>query len=197
VVLFLDAMNTAPLAPPPTDPLWNEAYERVESYLRAHRIAHPLALHRITAAIVARAWEAAPLHPRENPVVLAMREADTAITDWFARVLEQAGPHSRRLGVRGRLALALADVPGRWPASFLATFSPPGDLSAAMREAFLHSGPLPRPVKMTPRRLDLGTLAAVFAGLWFALERSATLRLLRRAGVIAGSLVLLWFAFRR
>jgi hypothetical protein len=52
-------------------------------------------------------------------------------------------------------------------------------------------------VKMTRRPLDLGTLAAVFAGLWSALERSATLRVLRRTVVIVGSLVLLWFAFRR
>jgi hypothetical protein len=190
-------MNTAPLAPPPTDPVWNEAYERVESYLRAHRISHPLALHRITAAIVARAWEAASLHPRDNPVALAMREADTAITGWFAQVLAQTGPHSRRLGVRGRLALALADVPGRWPASFLAAPLPPAELTAAMRQAFLHSGPLPRPVKMTPRPLDLGMLAGVFAGLWSALERSVALRFLRRAVVIVSALVLLWFAFRR
>jgi len=190
-------MNTAPLAPPPTDPAWNEAYQRVESYLRAHRIAHPLALNRLTAAIVGRAWAAAPGQPQSDPVALALREADTVITDWFARVLEQSGPHSRRLGVRGRLALALADVPGRWPASFLATDAPAPELTMQMRQAILYTSPLPGPMKMTLRPLALGLFAGVMDWLWLILQHSAGLRVVRRVLVVAAVVGLGLLAFFR
>ncbi|MBK8479194.1 MAG: hypothetical protein IPL39_23820 [Opitutaceae bacterium] len=91
-----------PPFPPPTDPAWNEAHERVESYLRAHRIAHPIVLSDLTNHIVARAWAEASGDVHEEPVTLALREADSVITAWFARVLAGGRTPSRRLGVRGR-----------------------------------------------------------------------------------------------
>ena len=187
-------MNPAPPGPPPMDPAWNEAYHRVDSYLRAHRITHPLALNRLVAAIIGRAWAAGGAHPHENRVALALREADTVITDWFAGVLAQHGPHSRRLGVRGRLALALADVPGRWPANFLVAEVPPPELADRMREAILHTGPLPGLRKMTPRPLELGWFAGAMDWLWLVVQHSAILRVVRRGLVVAAVVGLGWLA---
>ncbi len=180
-------------SPPPTDPDWNEAHERVESYLRAHRIAHPIVLSNLTNAIVARAWAGARADTHDEPVTLALREADAVITEWFARVLAGSRAPSRRLGVRGRLALALADAPGRWPTAFLAAAPPPRELAAAMRAAYLHAGPRPTPIKMMPRPISLGRLAAGLDWGWELLLRWKTVALLLRL-LLCGALAALLYA---
>lgn len=193
-------MSTAfadrPDFPPRTDAAWNEAHERVESYLRAHRIALPITLSDLTNQIVARAWARHPAEPRQPPVTLALSEADGVITDWFARVLALEGPHSRRLGVRGRLALALADAPGRWPGAFLAPTNPPQDLSDAMRAAFLRAGPAPLLSKMMPQDIPLGSVARLVDAGWTAMQRWAAVRLLVRIALLAGLVGLSFLAFR-
>ncbi len=185
-----------PDLPPRTDPAWNEAHERVESYLRAHRIVQPLALSELTNEIVARAWLDNTSDTHVAPVTRALREADIAITAWFARALEQQGPHSRRLGVRGRLALALADAPGRWPDAFLAPTPPPRPLSDAMRAAFLRAGPAPQLYKMTPPAIPLGPLARLHGRFWEAPPRQLALRHLLRAVLLVALAALVFFAFR-
>lgn len=74
-----------PSFPPRADPAWNEAHERVESYLRAHRIAQPITLSELTNEIVARAWQDRSTDSSLAPVTRALREADNTITAWFAR----------------------------------------------------------------------------------------------------------------
>ena len=182
--------------PPRTDSDWNEAHERVESYLRAHRIVQPLALSELTNEIVARAWHDNASDTDITPVTRALREADNVITAWFARALEQQGPHCRRLGVRGRLALALADAPGRWPDAFLAPTPPPRELSETMRAAFLRAGPAPRLYKMTAPAIPLGPLARLIGSFWEAARHQLALRLLLRATFFAALAALVFFAFR-
>lgn len=182
--------------PPRHDPAWNEAHERVESYLRAHHIVQPIALSELTNAIVSRAWSH---HSRDTPlapVTLALREADDTITAWFARALAQPGPHSRRLGVRGRLALALADAPGRWPRAFLAPTPPPRELTDNMRAAFLRAGPAPRLYKMASPTISLGRVAHLLAWIWMASQRWTAVRLLARLGFLGALGALVFFAFR-
>ena len=185
-----------PPVPPPTDPSWNEAHERVESYLRAHRIAHPIVLSDLTNTIVARAWAAAAAGPVEEPVTLALREADAVITAWFARVLAGGRAPSRRLGVRGRLSLALADAPGRWPTAFLSEAPPPKELAEAMRAAYLRAGPRPTPIKMMPRPISLGRVAASLDWGWELLLRWKFIGLLFRLTLCGALAALLYLAFR-
>lgn len=182
--------------PPRTDAAWNEAHERVESYLRAHRIALPITLSDLTNQIIAQAWARQPTEPRLAPVTIALSEADRVITDWFARVLAQERPHSRRLGVRGRLALALADAPGRWPDAFLAPSPPPRALSDAMRAAFLRAGPAPQRSKMMPQNIPLGSVARMVDAGWTAMQRWSAVRLLVRCALFAFLAGLVFLAFR-
>ncbi len=188
----------APVAgfPARTDPAWNEAHERVESYLRAHRIVQPIALSELTNLIVSAAWRQFAVEPAEAPVTLALREADRVITDWFARVLTLGSTHSRRLGVRGRLALALADAPGRWPDAFLAPIPPPRELSDTMRAAFLRAGPPPQLFKMAQPTITLGWFARLLDLSWEASRRWATVRWLLQLVFFAALAALLFFAFR-
>jgi len=182
--------------PSRTDPEWNEAHERVESYLRAHRIVQPIALSELTNEIVARAWRLHTPGTEVAPVTRALREADNAITAWFARALDQHGPHSRRLGVRGRLSLALADAPGRWPDAFLAPTPPPRALSETMRAAFLRAGPAPQLYKMTAPTIPLGWLPLLIGRCWDKAQRWTALRHLVRTLFIAALATLVFFAFR-
>jgi hypothetical protein len=192
----MSVQPSAPDFPPRTAEDWNDAYERVESYLRAHRIVRPLALSELTKSIVAAAWRHSMIEPDEAPVTLALREADRVITDWFARVLAQHATHLRRLGVRGRLALALADAPGRWPDAFLAPVPPPHELTSAMRAAYLRTGPAPRLYKMTPQAISLGPIAWLVDLGWRASRRSVAVRLLVQVPFLAGLGALIFFAFR-
>jgi hypothetical protein len=185
-----------PAFPARTDPAWNEAHERVESYLRAHRIVQPIALSELTNVIVAAAWRQAAVEPAEAPVTLALREADRVITDWFARVLALGAAHSRRLGVRGRLALALADAPGRWPDAFLAPVPPPRELCDSMRAAFLRTGPPPQLYKMAQQTISLGRVARLLDLGWEASRRWAVLRWTLQLAFGATVVALLFFAFR-
>ena len=184
-----------PAFPPSTDPDWNEAHERIESYLRAHRIAHPIVLSELTNAIITRAWADA-VGSGEEPVTLALRTADAVITAWFARVLAGGRAPSRRLGVRGRLALALADAPGRWPTAFLASTPPPKELAEAMLAAYLRAGPQPTPIKMMPQPMSLGRVAAGLDWGWELLLRWKFVGLLFRVFLGGTLAALLYLAFR-
>ena len=65
------------------------------------------------------------------------------------------------LSTRGRLALLLADMPGKWQDQFLRPGPWPPEFVAAMRESFFRAGPDFQLSKMTPRPLDLGPITTL------------------------------------
>ena len=65
------------------------------------------------------------------------------------------------LSTRGRLALLLADMPGRWQDQFLRPGPWPNEFVVAMRENYLRAGPDFQLAKMTPRPLDLGPITTL------------------------------------
>jgi hypothetical protein len=65
------------------------------------------------------------------------------------------------LTTRGRLALLIADMPGKWQEQFLRPGPWPEEFVKAMREAYLRAGPDFQLSKMTPRPLDLGPIATL------------------------------------
>jgi hypothetical protein len=87
---------------------------------------------------------------------------DRLVTEWFAEVL-QAPPTGtdQMLSTRGRLALLLADMPGKWQEQFLRPGPWPDEFVTAMRAAFLRAGPDFQLSKMTPRPLDLGPITTL------------------------------------
>jgi hypothetical protein len=62
------------------------------------------------------------------------------------------------LSTRGRLALLLADMPGKWQDQFLHPGPWPKEFVTAMRESFFRAGPDFQLSQMTPRPLDLGPI---------------------------------------
>ena len=65
------------------------------------------------------------------------------------------------LSTRGRLALLLADMPGKWQDQFLRPGPWPEEFVNAMRDTYLRAGPDFQLSKMAPRPLDLGPMTTL------------------------------------
>lgn len=185
-------------APPPTapDPAWDEAYLRVESYLRAHQIESRIVLNDLTADIIREARQRSPREPGVEPLVLAMRVANERMAAWFDHLLAENGTQSERISVRGRLALVMADVPGRWPHYFLRPETPPADMVQAMRAAYIEAGPELQFSNMAPRPIDLGPIANVAGETWRTFLRWPILRAVTGWLIILGLLAMTWVMTR-
>ena len=109
-----------------------------------------------------RAQKRAPSEPGRSATEIAAEEMDRIVTEWFAEVLQTSPVGSEQtLSTRGRLALLLADMPGRWQEQFLRPGPWPPEFIEAMRESFFRAGPDFQLAKMTPRPLDLGPITTL------------------------------------
>lgn len=141
---------------------WNAAYVKVENYFYALRVRNKALLGQLVLRVLDRAMRRAPVEPLRSATQLAAEEMDRLVTEWFAEVLQS--PEAKTdltLSTRGRLALLLADMPGRWQEQFLRPGPWPEEFTTAMREAYLRAGPDFQLSKMTPRPLDLGPIATL------------------------------------
>jgi hypothetical protein len=141
---------------------WNAAYVKVENYFHALRVRNNLLLGQLVQRVLERAIQRAPAEPDRSATQIAAEEMDRLVTDWFAEVLLVPPTGTdQMLSTRGRLALLLADMPGRWQEQFLRPGPWPEEFTSAMREAFLRAGPDFQLSKMTPRPLDLGPITTL------------------------------------
>src|SRR5580658_1459065 len=141
---------------------WNAAYAKVENYFYALRVRNKTLLGQSVLRVLERAMNRAPSEPNHSATQLAVEEMERLVNDWFAGVLQI--PPERRdptLSTRGRLALLLADMPGKWQDQFLRPSPWPDEFVSAMREGYLRAGPDFQISKMTPRPFDLGPLTTL------------------------------------
>ena len=153
---FSCAENPGSFAPVPVDPAWDEAFLRVESYLRAHHLESRVLLNQITAEIIREARQRALVHPGEEPVVAAMHATHARIGAWFASTGHGGDWSDERVRARGRLALVLEDLPGRRANCFLSNEPIPSDHSAALVAGVLQPGPELRLSNMPAAPLEFG-----------------------------------------
>lgn len=141
---------------------WNGAYVKVENYFHALRIRNKPLLGQLVLRVLERAQRRAPTEPARSATELAAEEMDRLVTGWFGEVLQTSATGTdQMLSTRGRLALLLADMPGKWQDQFLRPGPWPPEFVAAMRESFLRAGPDFQLSKMTPRPLDLGPITTL------------------------------------
>ncbi len=141
---------------------WNAAYVKVENYFHALRIRNKPLLGQLTLRVLERAQRRAPAEPARTATELAAEEMDRIVTDWFAEVLQTSPIGSEQtLSTRGRLALLLADMPGKWQDQFLRPGPWPAEFVESMRESFFRAGPDFQLSKMAPRPLDLGPITTL------------------------------------
>ena len=141
---------------------WNAAYVKVENYFHALRVRNKALLGQLVLRVLDRAMHRAPAEAQHSATQLAAEEMDHLVTEWFAEVLQTpAAKTDQTLSTRGRLALLLADMPGRWQEQFLRPGPWPEEFTTAMREAFLRAGPDFQLSQMAPRPLDLGPITTL------------------------------------
>jgi hypothetical protein len=157
----MNASQTAPsglLAGRPLEE-WNAAYAKVERYFHALRVRNKALLGQLVLRVLERAMRRAPAEPNRSATQLAAEEMDHLVIEWFADVLQSPPSEPNlMLSTRGRLALLLADMPGKWQEQFLRPGPWPPEFTGAMRETFLRAGPDFQISKMTSRPFDLGPL---------------------------------------
>jgi len=141
---------------------WNAAYLKVERYFQALRIRNRVLLGQVVQRVLDRAMPRAPTEPDRSATELAAEEMDLVVTEWFAAVLERIPTGIEHvLNTRGRLALLLVDMPGKWQDQFLRPGPWPDEFVTAMQDAYLHAGPDFQLSQMTPRPLDLGPITTL------------------------------------
>ena len=140
---------------------WNAAYSKVESYFHALRVRNKLLLGQLVALVLDRAIRRAASESRRSATELAVEEMDRLVNEWFAQVLQAPPAGAEMLSTRGRLALLLADMPGRWQDQFLRPGPWPNEFVVAMRENYLRAGPDFQMAQMSPRPLDLGPITTL------------------------------------
>jgi len=139
---------------------WNSAYEKLESYLRAHEVdSHLHRAHLITMILrrVSLRWKDQP--PSTPLATLVIEETSHLLNDWFTRIMELPAENSSRFtAADGCVALFLCDAPLRWPYAFLEPRQIPRDFKAAMSKSLMRAGPELQISNMVPRPIDLGLL---------------------------------------
>ena len=133
-------------------PAWDEAFLRVESYLRAHHVESRVQLNALTTDIVREARARAG----DAPVVAAMGVAHARIGAWFAAAGMTGDWTDGRVQARARLAWVLAEGAVGRPGGFLAAGPAPPDLVVALAEAVLQPGPELRFSNMAAEPLEFG-----------------------------------------
>ena len=141
---------------------WNAAYAKVENYFHALRIRNKALLGQLVLRVLERAMKRAPAEPNHSTTQIAAEEMDRIVTEWFAEVLQEPPTNAdQMLSTRGRLALLLADMPGKWQDQFLRPGPWPAEFVGAMRETYLRAGPDFQLSKMTARPFDLGPITTL------------------------------------
>lgn len=152
---------------------WNSAYEKLESYLRAHEVdshLHRASLITLILRNVNLRWkDQTPPAPLST---LVIEEANRQLDEWFALLMQlPAGSRSGFTAADGRVALFLCDAPLRWPYAFLEKRRIPEELKAAMSTSLMRSGPELQISNMVPRPIDLGLIPELADDTMDALNR--------------------------
>jgi hypothetical protein len=180
-----------PFVPPwGTPEEWNEAYEKVENYLRAFRINSRLHRARLIHRILLRVAEKGRAADGTAISTAAIRETQGLMQDWFARLLADTPDGTRYKSVDGRVALLICDGVERWPYAFLTTSDLPDDLVREMRASMLVAGPNFEISNMVPREIDYGWFQEIAGGTLESLGRWPLLQ-----AFIVWALFLLFLAF--
>jgi hypothetical protein len=174
---------------------WDAAYERVESYLRAHQLRSRRQVARLADELVRAAQ--ANQREGETAVAAAMRVTDGCIGAWLTAVLGDSATRKReRVGVRGRLTMVITDAPARWPEQFLGEGAPPPEMIEAMRTAYLEAGPELEFSNMATRPIDLGPIANLAGDAWETWRRWPWLRMAVGWSLLLAAMVALWVLTR-
>lgn len=171
---------------------WEEAYAAVEAYLQALRLRNRLLVAELVRSILWRASARRVNEPEKPPRLLAMEEALSEVAQWTREVLD-VPLENRRLAARGRLALLLAGMPGKWQGVFLTPAPWPPEFVEAMKKSYLAAGPQFAQLTMNPRPLELNAIGSGAAQWWETMDRRPVVRIMFIGILLSLILLTLWF----
>lgn len=149
---------------------WDEAFEKVENYLRACRVSSRLHRARLAAVILQRALERQAGNA-ENLATLAIDETRAMIASWMAELLQRPELGRPATMDEAYLALYLCDAPMRWPNAFLNPREAPPGFSETLHARLVKTGPELEVSSMVPRPLDRGLIPELAGSAMETLER--------------------------
>ena len=168
---------------------WNAAYYRLEDYLRALHVTNKVHQSQIILELVRRASRRHQIAPEESPTGLIIQEAQDAMAEWFAAILQCPD----RFRVVGLVSLFATESQEKWPAVFLSDVIPP-EFQKALRDNEVRAGPELQVSRMVPRPLDVSPVVEViFQDGWEKLEAGTAVL----AFAAFGALATLFFLFAR
>ncbi len=162
---------------------WNQAYEKVEHYLRAHRIDSRIHRARLIQRILAAVADRLPAGDRLEPggiETLAIEASRQMMRDWFQDLLTGAArpPHEEQLEIQARIALLVSDAGVRWPYAFMEKDGIPEEMRRAIGISSIRAGPELSVSHMVPRSMDMGVLPDIASQTMATFARWPWLKLL-------------------
>lgn len=173
---------------------WEEAYAAVEAYFQALRLRNRLLVAELVRGILRRAAERRSLEPEKPARMLAVEETLAEIATWTQDVLDEP-LEKRRLAARGRLALLLAEMPGKWQGVFLTPPPWPPAFVEAMRKSYLAAGPQFARLTMVPQPIEFNAFGSGAAQWWENMDRRPIMRTMFSALVVLLIVSTAWFVF--
>lgn len=173
---------------------WEEAYAAVEAYLLALRVRNRLLVAELVRGILWRASARRATEPEKPARLLAMEEALKEIADWTQQVLDEPLDEGR-LAARGRLALLLTDMPGKWQGVFLTPAPWPEEFQAAMRRCYLTAGPHFAELTMEAKPLEFNAIGAGAALWWESMNRRPIILKMFGSLLLLLMIASFWFIF--
>jgi hypothetical protein len=171
---------------------WEEAYAAVEAYLQALRLRNRLLVAELVRGILWRASARRVNEPSMPARLLAMEEALSEVAEWTQDVLD-VPLENRRLAARGRLALLLAGMPGKWQGVFLTPAPWPPEFVAAMKRSYLAAGPQFAELTMIPKPLELNAIGSGAAQWWETMDRRPIVRIMFICLLVCLLILTVWF----
>ncbi|MEI6564353.1 MAG: hypothetical protein WCO42_08640 [bacterium] len=194
--LSLDAI-TLPVWNPEDAPAWDEAFGKVENYLRACRVASRLHRARLTALILQRALGRRAVTPDVPLASLAIDEARDLIDGWMRGLLPPRENERPYTMAEGFLSLYLCDAPMRWPNAFLNPQQAPPGFADTLHARLVKTGPELEVSSMVPRSMDRGLIQGWAGSALDTFDRLPILRTLFLWVVFAVLLIVLFRYTRR
>ena len=157
---------------------WNRAFDKVEDYLRAHRIdsrlQRAILIQRMLTHVAATAHPD-PLEPG-TVEIMAIAECRRMMNAWFAHLMDGTGANLPTDTTDQRIAMLVSDSARRWPYTFMEESPPPAEMRRALQSSALRAGPKLAISHMVPRPIDMGLIPDLARGTLTALARWPLLR---------------------
>lgn len=172
---------------------WDDAFSRVESYLRAHHIGSRIVTTELTTEIIKAARKLAQELPAEPPVTLAMQITQARLGEWLVASMGTGDWTDQRVRAKGRLALYVSNVSKDEPAAVCRADALPDSIARKFRSVEIQPTPELDRVTMPPSVLEF-ELADMVERRWTTFSRSVFFKASAGWMVIAGVGCLTWFA---